>query len=637
MPDWESQPLLSGSVARSIASDDGTVLISSAYDDPTQNIDPRYTDFVLYGVYNGAFARGPRFDPYGPIDENNPLPDWDGPTQVSGGAITAAWVDDASSPSGHNLRFTINPGAAGDEAYFEQVVPVAGTRLQRFGTYQRASFYRVTASGGAPLATVSGQYLKADRTTTTGSSYSATKTLSADATLYAVSAVASGGPPADAYFLRIRIDVQRNTMATTDTATVDITDVREDRGGAVVLVPDSADPTKAPGQVYQLSGFMYASPGDGTGVVQMGGSDHLLSTKLTIPEISAPGTPGSGYYAIYAKTDGILYGKNDGGTEVALGGGGGSTVTVMTTPGSTNWTPAASSKAVRVGLVGAGGGGASGACGGNGAVRAGGGGGGGGSIVWRDFRISDLTTPVSVTVGTGGPGGAHAGTTAHDGFAGTAGGNTTFGAYLTAYGGGGGIATANTIAAETGGAGGGSAGVGANGATATTNLGGSPAATAGADGISGQGGGSNSASHGGAAEFGGGAGGGHTTAAGGNQQGGDSIFAAGGGGAGGNGGSSQNAGAAGGGVKTYTSGNGGGGGAVRSAGTPGASGAGVTGGQGGGGGGGSSSTTVDGGAGAAGGLWGGGGGGGGAGTSGGSAFSGKGGDGGNGGAIIIEW
>lgn len=95
-------------------------------------------DFILYGVVNGAFAQGPP-DPTGNIEPvNNPLPYWYGPVQVSGGAITCQWVVDASSPSGQNLRFTINAGAAADEAYFEQIVSVGGTRRRSFANGLRA-------------------------------------------------------------------------------------------------------------------------------------------------------------------------------------------------------------------------------------------------------------------------------------------------------------------------------------------------------------------------------------------------------------------------------------------------------------------------------------------------------------------
>ena len=48
-----------------------------------------------------------------------------------------------------------------------------------------------------------------------------------------------------------------------------------------------------------------------------------FESKIDVKEISAPATPDSGFGTIYAKTDGKLYFKNDGGTETELTAGGG--------------------------------------------------------------------------------------------------------------------------------------------------------------------------------------------------------------------------------------------------------------------------------------------------------------------------
>lgn len=45
---------------------------------------------------------------------------------------------------------------------------------------------------------------------------------------------------------------------------------------------------------------------------------------LEFGEAAAPGTPASAIVRIYAKSDGLLYSKDDAGAETALGGGGGS-------------------------------------------------------------------------------------------------------------------------------------------------------------------------------------------------------------------------------------------------------------------------------------------------------------------------
>lgn len=46
-------------------------------------------------------------------------------------------------------------------------------------------------------------------------------------------------------------------------------------------------------------------------------------SELRLPEEDTHATPDTGLVALYAKTDGLLYAKDDAGTETALGGGGG--------------------------------------------------------------------------------------------------------------------------------------------------------------------------------------------------------------------------------------------------------------------------------------------------------------------------
>lgn len=368
MPEiWETRPPVSGAISQGSSDDAGKTQYQSAVDSESAG-DVAFAgpiaDFILYGVVNGAFAQGPPDSTQNIEPVNNPLPYWSGPTQVSGGAITAQWVADSSSPSGYNLRFNIAAGAAGDEAYFEQVVPIGGDRGRRFGTALRAAFYRVLASGGAPRGTMSLQYLKADGTTT-GSASTAFLTLSADATLYQESnATTVASPPADAIFEQIRIGVRRNTMAATDTATIDVPNIRVDRGGAVVIIGEQSTPgTYAPGIIYQTGGDLHieaalATHGSGTlaiyaegGGIWYGGAAAITISSdagvylepgaegVLINEMAAPATPSSGYYAIYPKTDGKLYGKNDAGTEVALGGGSSTVIRPSISADQNNWNP----------------------------------------------------------------------------------------------------------------------------------------------------------------------------------------------------------------------------------------------------------------------------------------------------------
>jgi hypothetical protein len=142
-------------------------------------------------------------------------------------------------------------------------------------------------------------------------------------------------------------------------------------------------------------------------------------------------------------------------------------VDTYATPGSFTWTKPAGAKVVEVITFGGGGGG------GGGAKRAtanyGPGGGGGGARMIVKLKAADCGSTETVTVGAGGTGGA--GNTVDVGTVGTAGGDSSFGALVIAYGGGagaggtaggttsggGGAAVVTGGSALGGGAGGGSA------------------------------------------------------------------------------------------------------------------------------------------------------------------------------------
>ena len=290
--------------------------------------------------------------------------------------------------------------------------------------------------------------------------------------------------------------------------------------------------------------------------------------------------------------------------------------------------------------VGAGGGGGSGRRGSSGTARLGGGGGGGGACVEQTLYGVTPGSSVTVTIGAGGTAGAAVSSNDTDGADGGVGGTTTFGSYVSAYGGGGGYkGNAGGVA---GGSGGGGAGAGAVSAAGSAVAGGLPNLIGGKTAVynnqgygGGTGGTQNNATNFPAAEWGGGGGNGAfgTTS----YNGGSSMFGGGGGGGGGNV-SSGNAGNAGGnggtgGLQAYAIGDGvTGGDTTPSAGTAGA--ANATGYGGGGGSGGGAHASSAGGAGGAGGAPGGGGGGGAASLNG--ASSGAGGAGGRG-EVSIFW
>jgi hypothetical protein len=273
----------------------------------------------------------------------------------------------------------------------------------------------------------------------------------------------------------------------------------------------------------------------------------------------------------------------------------------------------------------------------------GGTGGGGGARIERVFASSALPGTVAVTVGAGGTGATGAVGAAGNDDA-TGGGLSSFGNYLSAYGGGKGIRVTGANIWKGGGGGGAySAGQDATG-TATID-GGSPAgiaSTASDHGIGTAGAGAPNGAAIGTAEYGGATGGegGTTTVR--TMNGGRAKFGAGGGGAGGTYYFAFYGPGVGGAPGLYdTARTGGGGGAVGTngasptAGTAGTGSASVSG-SGGGGGGASNTAGITGGVGGAGGIPGGGGGGGG-GSNGGGGTGGAGGNGARGECVVVSW
>lgn len=137
-------------------------------------------------------------------------------------------------------------------------------------------------------------------------------------------------------------------------------------------------------------------------------------------------------------------------TALSTGGGSGTPEDVQVFTSSGTWTkPSGSPKQTDVMCIGGGGGGGSGAVVASGTAASGGGGGGGGSLVEMLFPTSALTSTVTVTIATAANGGA-AVTATGAGHAGTNGSNSTFGSYLTAYGGGNGGAGSSGASSQGG-------------------------------------------------------------------------------------------------------------------------------------------------------------------------------------------
>jgi len=163
----------------------------------------------------------------------------------------------------------------------------------------------------------------------------------------------------------------------------------------------------------------------GTGLASVTANNVILGNGTTSFLTVAPGTSGN-----------VL--QSNGTTWIsAAAGGGGVSVTVYTS--STTWTKPTGAKVVEVICIGGGGGGASGRKGAASSTRLGGSGGGGGACAKNTFNADLLGASETVTVGAGGTGGAAVTASSTNGNAGNTGGDSSFGNWIIARGGGGGI------------------------------------------------------------------------------------------------------------------------------------------------------------------------------------------------------
>jgi hypothetical protein len=277
-------PLIAGSTAGIYMLDQlGNAIVSNAAAANSGGLGPAVRRYIMSGVYNGDFYAPPP-GPDAPIDNtNNPLPYWSF-VEASGTSTRALSVLDDTNASGRKILFQMEAGAAGDEAYVEQIIPINGSQAFAY-TYSIGATFKTTGAVNNMRATIEAQYLKNDGVTTTGPSASnfATTTSKGANTVFDISA-SPGVPdltPADAYFLRVRAGFVRATEANGSSGEVELHELHLSSGTLELRVAEGTDPaTYGPSTLSSINGALVIG-------ANQGGSSG------TSPSIALDGSPGN--------------------------------------------------------------------------------------------------------------------------------------------------------------------------------------------------------------------------------------------------------------------------------------------------------------------------------------------------------
>lgn len=290
----DTGPVVGTGIVGDLLDDGGNLLLGSGSSAATSGFGGALRRFISSGVYNGDFGQAPPYPDSPIVQVWNPLPFWTF-TQASGTAITASAIADSSSGSGRVIRFDMAAGAAGDDAYLEQLIPVNASRGRSYTLYCLASFL-TSASVSVAKMYITGTWLKADQVTTTGTGATLTRTTTAAGAstlvdLYAPSGV-NAVVPSDAYYLRVRVGFQRDAAATTVVESVTLCEVRIAAGNTTAMVTEGFAPSSyGPLEITQLSGNAIIAAN------QLGGSGSTPKITLlgntTTPIIQLSATTGS--------------------------------------------------------------------------------------------------------------------------------------------------------------------------------------------------------------------------------------------------------------------------------------------------------------------------------------------------------
>lgn len=268
--------VMASSIVGDFTDDNGNLLLGAGLDAATSGLGPAIRRYITSGVYNSDFALTPPYPDSTIVQAWNPLPFWTF-TQVSGTSITAQSVADSASGSGRVLEFSMAAGAAGDDSYFEQIIPINASRSRSYAYMVHVSFL------GGPTVSAARVYVKAAYLTNDG----ATVTGDEAAIEFATSVIGVGtvddrriGPgttsgsvptsaPSDAYYIRLRIGYKRHTEPTTTSETVSVLEAAIWPGPAEITIADADDPTTPAGVIIKQSDVLYVI-GSGSGTPYLG-------------------------------------------------------------------------------------------------------------------------------------------------------------------------------------------------------------------------------------------------------------------------------------------------------------------------------------------------------------------------------
>jgi hypothetical protein len=254
MPGFEDKPLTLGQ--QQVSDESGYALVTQdlgLLSDATRRL-------LQSNIPNGDFALPPPVIT-DIIDDTNILPYWTY-LSVSPG-VSFQWIANASTGSGGVIRASIDGTVAACEAYLYIIVPVNSSLTQAWTHQVRMGVTNVTGDTGAQV-TVKRQYLKSDRTTTTGAETTDSVSLAAIGGTGEIGSTGTLLPtPSDAAYLRIKIGASRGSA--TAAATADFTDAWLVVGNNYLMLTDRSNPALEATAIYQQAGDLLIVPQHGTG------------------------------------------------------------------------------------------------------------------------------------------------------------------------------------------------------------------------------------------------------------------------------------------------------------------------------------------------------------------------------------